>query len=146
MTDYLLNIKLACVGLAEHFFVKLSGSILLTTAGYLIGTEHFAMMYALMILAGIDFITGLASAKFKGDEITSRKAIRSASKFVVYILFVAAAHLSEVIIPGQTYFESIVISFLTLTEFISIIENIGGMGFAVPQKLLNKLREYRDEK
>lgn len=144
--DYLLNIKLACAGLAEHFFIKLAGSMIITIGAYLIGAEHFGMMYALMVLAGIDFVTGIASSKVNGNEITSRKAVRSASKFVVYILFVAAGHLSEVIIPGETYFESIVISFLTLTEFISIIENIGGMGFAVPQKLLNKLREYRDEK
>lgn len=145
MVDLLLNLKVAWAGMVEYFGLKMVWSVLITIMGYLVGAQHFEMIYALMFLAMIDFITGLFSAKINGLEITSKKSMRSASKFVVYILFIAAAHLSESILPGETFFENIVTSFLALTEFISIIENIGGMGFAIPQQLLNKLRKYRDE-
>lgn len=143
--DLFLNIKTACVGLIEYFGVKMYGSLMLTVASYMIGAQNFELVYALMFLAIIDFITGVASAKVSGDIISSPKMFRGATKFIVYILFISAAHLSETIIPGSTYFENIIISFLALTEFISIIENIGKMGFAVPQQLLNKLQKYRDE-
>lgn len=146
MMEFLHNIRLALTGVFEYFNFKTAASLLVTIGMYMVGAEHISALNALLILVVIDFITGLSSAKVKGDVITSRKASRSAVKLVVYILLVTSAHLAETIMPGDSFFETIVISFLALTEFISILENIGRMGYAVPLKLLNKLQELRDAK
>ena len=146
MVEILNNIKLAFSGIFEYFSIKSISSVALTIAAYLVGAEHIDAMNALMLLVVIDFITGLSSAKSTGEIITSKKSMRSAIKVVVYSLLVTSAHLAENVLPGDSFFENIVISFLALTEFISILENIGRMGYAVPLKLLNKLQELRDQK
>lgn len=143
--ELLTNIKLLFTGMLKYFNFKSISSITLTIMAYLVGANHFEMLYALIVLVVIDFVTGVAASRYMGHTISSKTSFRSASKFVVYMLFVAAAHLAENIIPGETYFEVVVASFLALTEFISIIENIGNMDFAIPKKLLTKLHEYRDE-
>ena len=38
------------------------------------------------------------------------------------------------------------VAFVGITEFISILENIGRLGYQTPKKLLNQLKEYRDNK
>lgn len=144
MSEFLNYIWIAIRGTFEYFTFKSFCSILIAIAAYLVGPEHFQLINALMLLVVFDFITGISSAKTKGDEITSRGALRSAIKVVVYSLLVSASHLAETVLPGDTFFEHVTVSFLVITEFISILENIGKMGYAVPMKLLNKLEELRD--
>lgn len=146
MIDFLNNIRFATAGVFEYFTFKSFFSLIITGGVFMVGADQLSAINMLLLLVVIDFITGLASAKAKGDVITSRKASRSAIKVVVYLLLIASAHLAEVIIPGDSFFETVVISFLALTEFISILENIGKMGYAIPLKLLNKLQELRDAK
>lgn len=112
---------------------------------YLIGADNKASMAALLVLIGFDLATAIM-AKFKiGEEIESRKILKTATKTVAYALMASGAHLAEKIVPGPTFLDSAVISFLALTELISIIENVGKMGYAIPQKLLNKIVEIRDK-
>lgn len=146
MIEFLHSTRLALIGVFEYFNIKSALSFLLSAAIYMVGADQISAINMLILLVVIDFVTGLSSSKVKGEVITSRKAARSAIKVVVYLLFVASAHLAEVIIPGDSFFETVVISFLALTEFISILENIGKMGYAIPLKLLNKLQELRDSK
>lgn len=144
MKDIITSIKFIVEGIFEHLPVKTCLSVVVTALSYLMGGEHLELVNLLLILVVVDFVTGIMAAKKTGEVISSHKSLRSATKIVVYSLFIVAAHLSENILPGETYFEHVVVSFLALTEFISVIENIGKQGFAIPKKLLNKLEEYRD--
>lgn len=146
MIEFLNNTKFAISGVLKYFDIKSAFSFLISAAIYLVGADQLSAINMLLLLIVIDFITGLSSSKVKGEVITSKKASRTAIKFVVYLMLVSSAHLAEVILPGDSFFETVVISFLALTEFISILENIGKMGYAVPLKLLNKLQELRDSK
>lgn len=110
---------------------------------FLIGAENFTTMGMLLVLIIFDFITALM-AKYKiGEIIESRKALKTVTKIFIYAMFVSGTVLTEKIIPGNTFLHHATISFLAITELISIIENIGHIGYAVPKKLLNKLEELQ---
>lgn len=133
------------MGIGELFFIKLLPSYFIPAYITLFGLESEKIIQALLILVIIDFITGVSSAYTTGEHIKSRTAVRSAFKIAVYGLLVSAGHLTEQITPFSTFLEEAVTTFLALTELISIIENIGKMGFAIPKKLLNQLHKIRDE-
>lgn len=141
-------VKTILSGVSHAFFSKLIPSLmipLVPSLSFLFGTDNFLAMQALLVLIVIDFITGIFSARKVGEEIKSKKAVKSAFKIGVYSLLVSSAHLAESIMPGSTFLVEAMTSFLALTELISILENAGKMGFAVPKKLLNQLHKLRDE-
>lgn len=113
---------------------------------YLLGADNKAAVGALLVLIAFDLATALWAAYKTGVAIESRRIFKSASKLVIYLLFISAGHLTSVILGDFTIVQYGVASFLALTEFISIMENIGKMGYMVPQKLLNRLQELRDTK
>lgn len=132
-------------GMLDTFILKLFPTIVLPSAGFLLGFDNFLSIQALLVLIVIDFVTGISAAKVSREEIKSKKAVKSAFKVAIYGLLVSAAHLTETIAPGTTFMAETMITFLAVTELISVIENAGRLGFAVPQKLLNKLHELRGE-
>lgn len=148
MIDLMRNtfgiIKGIASGIAEYFCMKLYPSVLLPGFGFLFGFGSEKIMLALFCLIAMDFVTGIVSAKKSGMPIESRRAVKSAYKVAIYGLLVSAGHLTEGVVPFTAYIEEAVTTFLALTELISIVENAGKMGFAVPQRLLNQLQVWRD--
>ncbi len=145
MTDIFSTLKGIYDGIGTFFVMKFFPSFALPIFGMFFGFDNPMILKALLILVTFDFITGIFSAHVAGEQIKSKSAVRSAFKIAVYGLLISAGHLTEIITPGTTFIEEAVTTFLALTEFISIIENIGKMGFAVPRKLLNQLHKLRDE-
>lgn len=144
MRDSLFTLKSVFDGVWEFASVKFWSSLLVPLFGVFFGFENPAILQALFLLTAIDFVTGVCSARVAGEQIKSRIAVKSAYKVAVYGLLVSSGHLAEMITPGGTFIEEAVTSFLALTELISIIENVGKMGFAVPNKLLNQLQKLRE--
>ena len=145
MSEFFMIIQGIFTGIREFFSLKFLPSFLIPIFGALFGFEMQKIIEALLLLVAIDFVTGIISAYTSKETIKSKSAVRSAFKIAVYGLLVSAGHLTEQITPGSTYIEEAVTTFLALTELISIIENIGKMGFAIPKKLLNQLHKIRDE-
>lgn len=144
ITEITTNLKVIWYGMSEYFYAKILPTIIMPGFLILFGKGSFVIIQALILLVIFDMITGLSSAYVSGEIVTSRRAVRSAYKLVVYGLLVSGSHLAEVIIPGQFFLEQVVTSFLGITELISIIENTGKMGFAIPKRLLDKLEAFRD--
>lgn len=144
MRDTLSIVKGLFEGVKDYFSLKFFSSFLLPTFSFLFGMGNQNIVYGLLALIVFDFITGVCAAKHIGHPIQSRNAVKSAYKVAVYGLLISAGHITEVILPGMTYIEQAVTSFLAVTELISIIENAGKLGFAVPQRLLNQLQKWRD--
>lgn len=105
---------------------------------YVFGIENYDFLIALFLLVIIDLITGISASVKHGYSIESRKVFKTATKTVVYLLFVAAAHLTTRIVPASDFIAIGVVSFLGLTEFFSIMENIAKCGYRTPKKLLNQ--------
>lgn len=143
--DFFTGVREIFAGIFGYFAYKIVPSVLVPCIGVLFGYDNKVTIRALLILVIIDFLTGVAAAYMSGELIRSRGILRSAVKIVVYALLVSAAHLAGQIVPGGVFIEVSVLTFLGLTELISIIENSGKMGFAVPKKMLQKLQEIRGE-
>ena len=132
----------ACVSCA----FKTPASLVLGGLVYLIGGQNLQAGIALIMIVSIDLITAMMAEYKTGGRIESRKALKSTTKLVVYGLFLSAIHLTEMIVPGTTFLDEAALSFLALTEAISVMENIGRMGYPIPLKLLNKLQDIKETK
>lgn len=132
----------ACVSCS----LKTPLSVILGGLAYLLGGQNLNAGIAIVVLISIDMITAMMAEYKNGSPIESRKALKSATKLVVYGLFLSAIHLTEIIVPGTTFLDEAALSFLALTEAISVMENVGKMGYSVPLKLLNKLQDLKETK
>lgn len=127
------------------FPVKALSTSLVLIFQFLFGIGNNSFIVALVALVCFDFITGVLAA-FKGDiEITSRRAVKTAFKLAAYGLLISAGHMTDVAVLNANIFDQAIISFLAVTEMISIIENTGKMGYGIPKKLLEKLLKIRDD-
>ena len=112
---------------------------------YLFGIENADAVVALVVIVCFDFATGISASYINKEALESKRAVKTAVKIVFYGLFVSSSFLTEGIVPGNTLIDVATISFLALTELISIMENLGKMGYQVPLMLLGKLRTMRKE-
>lgn len=122
-----------------HLAVKLMGAAALSGSAFFFGDLHNQAIIAVAMLMVFDFLTGITASWMEGKAITSRASMRSVLKSTVYLVAISAAYFADNTIP-VAFIETTVVGFVGITEFISILENAGRMGFATPQKLLNQLR------
>lgn len=133
--------------ICQDVILKCVATAGIVTAEFLIDGILVKAMVALLFLILFDSITGVLAAKRTGDKIRSAKLFRTPVKIAIYFMLITAARIAEYSIPEfVSYLDEVVIAFLTLTEFISVLENIGKMGYAVPKQLLTKLKSLRDTK
>lgn len=134
--------------LAIKFFksieIKLAAGLTISVLSFLYDSVYLDAMLAILLLLIFDFFSAILAQKKNGHPIQSAKIFRSAQKVVVYFLLISAGFLAERatqhILP---FIDETIMGFLAVTELISILENIGHMGFAVPKKLLNQLTKYQ---
>lgn len=142
---YSFHIREIAGAVIGNFPIKALISTVLLLLEFFLGAENQLIVTALVSLILIDFTTGVAAAYKNKIEVTSRRAVKSAFKVAMYGLLVAAGHLTDVAVLNANVFDRAVVAFLAVTELISIIENVGKMGYAIPKKLLGKLQNLRDE-
>lgn len=109
------------------------------------GETNAVIFTGIMMLCFIDFVTAIVRDKKAGVAIESRKAIRTAIKIAIYGLLVSAGYITESIIGAHFItvpIASTICGFIAVTELISIMENVGRMGYVIPKKLLNLLEDY----
>lgn len=124
--------------------LKVPTTLIVGAAGWLFGSQNVEMVGILTAMIALDLITAIISEFKQGNPIESRKALKTVTKTVVYGTMVAGAHLCGKVI-GVTFLDGAVTSFLAVTEFISILENIGKAGYSIPNVLLNRLQMMKEE-
>ena len=145
LTDW-LQVKDISHSLVAYMEPKIVASASLAAYAFFLSPLYLQLQLALIALLTFDAITGVMAAKYTGTSITARRLFRTPQKMFVYILLVSAAHLADLfIISTGAYFEFFMMFYLALTEFTSVIENIGKMGFKTPRKLLNQITDRMEE-
>lgn len=129
------------IKLAEYPLLKMGIIMGLALADFLIGGVYQDSIIAVMMLMLFDTATGLyASRVVEKQAITSKRFINKVRQCVMYLVAISAANFVDQTIPGQLI-QFGTIAFVGGTEFISIMENIGRMGYKTPKKLLEALKD-----
>lgn len=128
----------------EPSIIKVMASVILAFI-FLFGNFHTQGIIAVMMLMTFDTILGLMATYYEGGAITSRRFSRVVQKGSVYLIAISAGYFTDLTI-GWAVIQTTMIGFIAVTEFISILENMGRMGFQTPKKLLNQLETFKSQK
>lgn len=129
----------------EPTVLKLLLTGLATVVFFLFGDLYTEALIAVLFLIIIDAVFAIMAAFHEGQAITSRKFSRTLYKATVYFMAISAGYFADLTIP-LNIIEMTMIAFVGATEFISILENMGRMGFQTPKKLLNQLKDFQSSK
>ncbi len=141
MIEKIIEFKRVIEKLFDNPVFKSIGAFFLTGIGRLFG-ENNILFEALSILIVVDFITGImASLKVK-KKITSWRMIATAYKIIIYALAICAAHQVTRVSGWFIWFDQFIFMFLTITELISILENLSMCGLQIPRWVFDKLKKY----
>lgn len=125
--------------------IKLIASAIVSLLFFFFGHLYTDALIAILMLMLIDTILGVAAVYKEGDEVTSRKFGRVVVKGSVYFSAISAGYFADLTVPF-TAIQGTMVAFIGVTEFISVLENMGRLGYQTPKKLLNQLKEYRNSK
>lgn len=146
MSEITAYIPIMLSKIVTNFWIKITGALTFVSYNFFFDSLHTEALMALFFLIIMDFIFGIVAAYKTGTEIKSARFLRSAMKMVVYFSMVSAGFLAETAGLGFLPLDETIIIFLAGTELVSLIENSANMGFAVPKKLLNKLKKFTSTK
>lgn len=125
--------------LIELPLIKGGVSFLLTFGAFMVGNVYNAEILAVVMLMVIDTVTGVSATLVEGKPVSSRRFAHSVVKAVIYFLAISAGKFLDTSVPGE-FVQYSTIGFVASTEFISILENIGRMGFKTPKTIVKNLR------
>lgn len=131
---------------SESFSIKALLGAVLSILAYLFDPTQHAALLALFILTLADFCFGVTASRKEGQPLRSSKVRRTAIKMTVYFAIVAMTRITENAIPLLSFMDETLVGFLAATELLSILENVGRMGYAVPAKLTKILGDYTQNK
>jgi phage-related holin len=140
--DFILN-KVTQV--FEISTLKITLSILISFGFFLFGNLHTEALVAIVMLLLLDTVLGVTASVHEGNSITSSRFSRAMLKSIVYLTSISAGYYADTTLPFDII-QSTMIAFVGVTEFISILENIGRMGFNTPKRLLFQLKEFQSKK
>lgn len=129
----------------EPTSLKLMLSGVLSILFFFFGNLYTDALIAILMLMIFDTVFGIAAAYYEGSPITSRQFSRSVIKGVVYFMGISAGYFADLTVPFDII-QGTMIAFVGVTEFISILENMGRLGYQTPKKLLNQLKDYQSNK
>lgn len=103
------------------------------------------IMYALAAFISIDYVTGVMAAA-KKRELSSEVGFWGIVKKVCIIVLVGVAHFIDVyVMRSGDIFRTAVALYYIGNEGLSLLENIESLGVKLPRKLVEALRQIRDE-
>lgn len=140
--------------LTDYPALKWGGVVVAVASEYLFGTEVVRNMgVAAFGLMFLDTITGFAAAFSTGQPISSGKLSRILVKFIAYGSAIIVAAVTTRHMPGldsaHAPVVTAVLAIVIATEALSILENIGKMGFKrlewLTKMLEGKLRQLEED-
>ncbi|MGX5768812.1 phage holin family protein [Bacillus cereus] len=103
--------------------------------GYFLGGWD-ATLKVLVIMAAIDYITGVVAAGYNG-ELKSKVGFKGIAKKVVLFLLVGVAAQLDTALGSNSAIREATIFFFIGNELLSLLENAGRIGIPLPSALTN---------
>ena len=99
---------------------------------------------ALLTVIVIDYLTGVVGAVVQGD-LDSRVGYKGICKKIMILCVVAVAVRLDCVIGAGTALRSVAIGFYMANDSLSILENAVKIGVPVPQGMVEKLQQLKDD-
>lgn len=134
------NLQKTVESICDNWAVKILVGAAISINDWFFHPRH-ELVEVVFVLLMFDTITGLMKA-FNCHSVSSSGFFRCALKLLVYLILLATGALLDKLVPLGTLISalSIIAVFLSITESLSILENIAGLGFEIPKKLVNLLK------
>jgi len=140
MAELLRGFIEATVNIFKFMWVKIAGTLGLITFDFFFDVDTEPLLIGLLILILMDFFSAIYASNKNGHKIESRKVAKTAGKTAIYFTLISAGFISEKAVPLDLI-DNTIITFLTITELISIMENSAKAGIAIPKGLYKKLKD-----
>lgn len=137
------NLKTVIYSIVDAPVIKIFFAVLFTIFEWVfhgVNSDALMVVYALVIL---DTVTGFMVA-CENKEVSSSGFFRFAGKVFIYMILLATAALVDRSLPSKVAM-SVMYAFLSVTEGISILENLGILGYPVPSALIKKFKIMNKE-
>jgi toxin secretion/phage lysis holin len=134
------NLQRLFGAIGDSWVVKLCLGTLISVNDWFFHPRHDTVTIVLAFVA-LDTLTGFIKA-FKEQKVSSSGFFRAFVKLTVYMTMLATGALLDKLVALDALISalSIVASFLSITEAISVLENTAAIGFKVPMKLVSMLK------
>lgn len=116
---------------------------LATTLVYFLGGWDIALQILITVIV-LDYVTGVFKAIYN-KKINSSVGLKGIIKKLGYLIVVAVAVILDKIAGNTGAIRTLVIYFFVANEGISILENWGGMGLPMPQKIFDVLEQLKND-
>ena len=138
------NIQRLFGSISDSWFFKLLLGAFLSVNDWFFHPRHDVITVVLLFVV-FDTITGAMKA-YVNHNISSSGFFRCMVKIGVYTILLASGAMLDKVTGVQAIFSSlsIIATFLSTTEAISVMENISALGFKTPKKLLDVLKFSQD--
>ncbi len=124
--------------------IQLITAIGAAVCGFLFGRMD-GLMYALIAFMALDYLTGVLVAAAQ-KELSSKVGFKGIAKKVIILALVAVGHILDThVLGGGAVCRSAVSGFYIANEGISILENAAELGLPLPKKLIDVLKQLRDD-
>lgn len=116
---------------------------LATTLVYFLGGWDVAIQVLLLVVC-LDYLSGVLKAIYN-KKLNSEIGLKGIVKKIGYFIIVAVAVVLDRVMGNTGAIRTLVIYFFVANEGISILENWGGMGLPLPQKLKDTLEQLKND-
>ena len=124
--------------------IQLITAIGAAVCGFLFGRMD-GLMYALIAFMALDYLTGVLVAAAQ-KELSSKVGFKGIAKKVIILALVAVGHILDThVLGGGAVCRSAVSGFYIANEGISILENAAELGLPLTKKLIDVLKQLRDD-
>jgi phage-related holin len=132
--------------ISDHTLLKGVGSFIFSVGAFLFSGLSKNALWGLICLIVLDCIFAIYSARKNGKQITQKEFFKTPIKLLVYFAMIASSHFVEFGLPKQvTFIDDTMLTFLLITEFLSIATHFANLGYKIPAKLINKLKQIQSD-
>jgi len=120
----------------------ITGTLATMILYYLGGWDVALQILTLIVI--LDYVTGVCKAIYN-KKLNSEVGLKGIVKKLGYFIVVAVAVILDRVMGDTGAIRTLVIYFFVANEGLSIIENWGGMGLPLPQRLTDLLEQLKND-
>lgn len=114
-----------------------------TVLSFLFGGLDLALEILVIVIA-MDYLTGIAKA-WMNNSLDSRIGIEGIVKKIGYLVLVVLSSCIDKLLGDTGAFRTLIIYIIVANEGISITENLAAMDLFIPQTLVKKLNQLKND-